>query len=97
MFILQSEYKEGKQSFEEQKDKVSLTVPDMSYKIADLLNNYTVMPEIRRPVLWSDDVSFDDVNLRLQDLTDLDEAQRELSSLNATIAAAKNPIEEPKA
>ncbi|MEM3318498.1 MAG: hypothetical protein QXT80_03010 [Thermoplasmatales archaeon] len=77
-------------------DEVSLTVPDMSYTVRELLEKFTsgVMPAVERNPLYEDDPDFDNIDpsrLGDFDLVDLLEMQEEyqtrIENVNAAIAA----------
>lgn len=87
-FKIATEYAESPDSFEVQADKVSMTVPDMSYKIKDLLMNNTLIPNIQRPVVWGND-SWEDIVPNRPDLTEVDEKKREFISLREKIELDK--------
>lgn len=67
--------------------KPSLTVPDMSFSIEDLLTRFTNMPEIVKDPIYDPNPDFESGVPLDVDLTDLDANARTISFLNDQIKA----------
>lgn len=67
----------------------SKTVPDMSYSIAELLENFTRMPEIEKPAIWIDDPDIENPLPASPDLTDLTEISERVNYIKSEIEGLK--------
>ena len=72
--------------------EASLTVPDMSYSIRELLENFVRMPEIAKPAIWQDDPDIDSPRGMASDLTDLTENANRIQSLTEELNAVKTAL-----
>lgn len=88
--------------FEQVKDKISLTSPDMSYSVRELLQKFTTgQPlQIKFDGQYDENPSFDHIDPTRSgdfDLSDLTELQLELDQIEANIEIARQAIADKKA
>jgi len=67
----------------------SMTVPDMSYSISELLENFTRMPEISQPAIWLDEPDLENPYPASPDLTDLTEISERVNYIKTEIDGLK--------
>lgn len=72
--------------------EASLTVPDMSYSIRELLENFVRMPEIQTPAIWQEEPDIDQPRGMASDLTDLTENANRIQSLTEELNAVKTAL-----
>lgn len=72
--------------------EASMTVPDMSYSIRELLENFVRMPEISTEAIWQDDPDIDSPRSMASDLTDLTENANRIQSLSEELNALKTAL-----
>lgn len=72
--------------------EASMTVPDMSYSIRELLENFVRMPEISTEAIWQDDPDLDNPLKMASDLTDLTENANRIQSLSEELKALKTAL-----
>ena len=68
----------------------SMTVPDMSYSIQELLENFTRMPEIAKPAIWLEDPDIDNPFPASPDLTDLTETSERVNYIKSDLEGLKS-------
>lgn len=68
----------------------SMTVPDMSYSIQELLENFTRMPEIEKPAIWIDDPDIDNPLPASPDLSELTEISERVNYIKSDLEGLKN-------
>lgn len=72
--------------------EASLTVPDMSYSIRELLENFVRMPEIATPAIWQEEPDIDSPRSMASDLTDLTENSNRIQLLTEELNAVKKAL-----
>ena len=69
----------------------SMTVPDMSYSIQELLDNFTRMPEIAKPAIWLEEPDIENPFPASPDLTDLTQIGEKVNYIKSELEALKTP------
>lgn len=75
----------------------SLTVPDMSFTIQELLERFTSIPEIMKQGFYDDDPTFDDGYPLDVDLVDIQENELNATFLQKSIEEQKKTYAEEQA
>lgn len=98
-FKTQFNFTFGSEQMEKVKDAKSVTCPDMSHTVRELLIKYTSGQPIRgHDPVYDEDVSFDSIPDPIDwDLTDITEAKLEIDSLQSKIELAQKAIAEKEA
>lgn len=78
-------------------EEPSLTVPDMSFTVSELLERFTTMPEIMRQGIYDDDPNFDDALPYDVDLVDIQENEMNTELLKQSARQQLKELNERKA
>lgn len=95
-FVTQYSFEPAKYAGEVNKEP-SLTVPDMSFSIQELLERFTTMPEIMRPAMYDENPGFDDALPVDVDLVDIQENEMYTESLKQSARQQIKDLNERKA
>lgn len=97
LYMTVEKFKLQKKDLEYPKGK-TLTIPNQSYSIQEILEKYSIgqAPLVGLNGSYSDDPDFDDPAPGSHDLTERDEAIEELSQLQRTLSEAKQGKGKPR-